>query len=164
MVSPHHSVCGSGLVCAEDSRRLQSPCIAVLRHAAQEHIVDRRDKVGARIDARAHHQNLGGARLELLGERYCALRYEDLLQEPLEEIHRLWTFLGVETPAAGLEEAVLAEAGWPLTICAAAPIQNRRRDDNLSQRIAETLERALSADAEPSARAVLRRDVIRLLG
>ena len=48
---------------------------------------------------------------ELLGERYCALRYEDLLREPLEEMRRLWAFLGVETPAAGLEEAVLAEMG-----------------------------------------------------
>jgi hypothetical protein len=46
---------------------------------------------------------------ELLGDRYCSVRYEDLLERPVEEMRRLWSFLGVSTPAANLDEAVRAE-------------------------------------------------------
>lgn len=36
----------------------------------------------------------------LYGPAYFTLRYEDLLASPLEEMRRLWAFLGVETPAS----------------------------------------------------------------
>jgi hypothetical protein len=48
---------------------------------------------------------------ELLGDQYCSVRYEDLLDRPVEEMRRLWSFLGVNTPVANLDEAVLAELG-----------------------------------------------------
>lgn len=46
---------------------------------------------------------------ELLGEQYFHMRYEDLLQRPREEMHRLWSFLGVNPTVPGLGEAVTAE-------------------------------------------------------
>lgn len=47
----------------------------------------------------------------LYGERYLSLRYEDLLDRPMEQLQRLWAFLGADPQAAGLEEAVRAELG-----------------------------------------------------
>jgi hypothetical protein len=55
---------------------------------------------------------------QLLGARYTALRYEDLLAQPWEEMNRLWAFLDACQPAPELREALLAEmahnpdAGW----------------------------------------------------
>jgi len=46
---------------------------------------------------------------ELYGERYLALRYEDLLTKPWEEMSRLWAFLGAEPGDAGLEAALQSE-------------------------------------------------------
>jgi hypothetical protein len=46
---------------------------------------------------------------ELLGERYIHLRYEDLLQQPHEEMSRLWEFLGADPKTSGLHEALDAE-------------------------------------------------------
>lgn len=46
---------------------------------------------------------------QLLGERYIALRYEDLLAQPWEEMNRLWAFLGASQDAPGLHEALLDE-------------------------------------------------------
>jgi hypothetical protein len=46
---------------------------------------------------------------QLLGERYYALRYEDLLASPWEEMNRLWAFLGVDTSLPGLKDALEAE-------------------------------------------------------
>jgi len=46
---------------------------------------------------------------ELLGERYIHLRYEDLLAKPWQEMSRLWEFLGVDTSASGLQDALDAE-------------------------------------------------------
>ena len=45
----------------------------------------------------------------LLGERYCSLRYEDLLTSPWEAMSRLWGFLGADPTAPGLKEALDAE-------------------------------------------------------
>jgi hypothetical protein len=52
--------------------------------------------------------------MELLGERYIHLRYEDLLRHPHEEMGRLWQFLGVDrgvpnADTTGLDEALDAE-------------------------------------------------------
>lgn len=44
------------------------------------------------------------------GERYFHLRYEDLLEDPLGEMTRLWAFLRVDINAPGLEKAIEAEA------------------------------------------------------
>jgi hypothetical protein len=53
-------------------------------------------------DASAHQLLLGG-------NQYLSLRYEDLLQNPLGEMTRLWSFLGVETSLPGLKETLEAE-------------------------------------------------------
>jgi hypothetical protein len=45
----------------------------------------------------------------LFGEHYCSLRYEDLLEHPLEELTRLWEFLGVKEIAPSLEQKLKAE-------------------------------------------------------
>jgi hypothetical protein len=71
----------------------------------------------------------------LLGERYCSLRYEDLLQNPLEEMRRLWNFLGVDTRQDGLEHTLTAEltqnpdADWQQQKAGeiAAPLQKGQR-------------------------------------
>lgn len=44
----------------------------------------------------------------LFGERYCSLRYEDLLVRPFEEMQRLWKFLGVQ-PVSSLEKSIMDE-------------------------------------------------------
>ncbi len=43
------------------------------------------------------------------GERYFHLRYEDLLEDPLGEMSRLWAFLSVDAGVPGLKKAVEAE-------------------------------------------------------
>jgi hypothetical protein len=71
----------------------------------------------------------------LLGERYCSVRYEDLLQNPLEEMRRLWYFLGVDARQDGLEGALTAElaqnpdADWQQHKAGeiAAPLQKGQR-------------------------------------
>ena len=40
----------------------------------------------------------------LFGENYFALRYEDLLESPFEEMTRLWKFLGVKQVESSLEK------------------------------------------------------------
>jgi LPS sulfotransferase NodH len=44
----------------------------------------------------------------LFGDRFYALRYEDLLAHPFEEMKKVWQFLGVEAESS-LERAILAE-------------------------------------------------------
>ena len=44
----------------------------------------------------------------LYGENYFGMRYEDLLARPLEEMQKLWIFLGVSVDPA-LEQAILQE-------------------------------------------------------
>lgn len=57
---------------------------------------------------------------ELLAGHYFSLRYEDLLQQPQEEMIRLWFFLGVDPSAPGATKALEAElalnpdADWQL--------------------------------------------------
>lgn len=46
---------------------------------------------------------------DLFGERYLALRFEDLLARPGDEMNRLWSFLGVDTEINGLDEAITEE-------------------------------------------------------
>ncbi len=43
---------------------------------------------------------------ELLGDRYHALRYEEMLAHPWESMRKLWAFLGVEPEANGLRTAL----------------------------------------------------------
>ncbi len=45
----------------------------------------------------------------LYGRHYCALRYEDLLADPFDEIGRLWKFLGVKKIAMSLEKKIRTE-------------------------------------------------------
>jgi hypothetical protein len=44
-----------------------------------------------------------------LGDRYLSLRYEDLLARPLEQMRRIWSFLGVDPDLSELETALHAE-------------------------------------------------------
>jgi hypothetical protein len=44
----------------------------------------------------------------LFGDAFCALRYEDLLERPFDEMKKVWEFLSVEVDPA-LEKAILAE-------------------------------------------------------
>jgi len=46
---------------------------------------------------------------KLYGENFFALRYEDLLKTPFEEMSRLWNFLAVQNIPANLRENVEAE-------------------------------------------------------
>jgi len=45
----------------------------------------------------------------LFGENYFALRYEDLLENPFEELTRLWKFLGVKKSDKSLAKQIKAE-------------------------------------------------------
>ena len=45
----------------------------------------------------------------LFRKRYMALRYEDLLSDPFEEMTRLWNFLGVKRINKGLKKDIRAE-------------------------------------------------------
>jgi LPS sulfotransferase NodH len=45
----------------------------------------------------------------LFGKKYLALRYEDLLENPFEEVARLWKFLGVKKIDKSLEKEINAE-------------------------------------------------------
>ena len=47
---------------------------------------------------------------KLYGDRYHALKYEDLLSKPFETISAVWTFLGVDP--AGLESVIATEMGY----------------------------------------------------
>lgn len=42
----------------------------------------------------------------LFGERYLALRFEDLIEQPWDEMDRLWSFLGAKMDITGLDDAV----------------------------------------------------------
>jgi hypothetical protein len=48
---------------------------------------------------------------ELFGEHYYALRYEDLLQRPWEEMCKIWQFLGAGMTPPEVEQALLSEMG-----------------------------------------------------
>jgi LPS sulfotransferase NodH len=43
---------------------------------------------------------------ELLGDRYYALRYEDMLAQPWESMCKLWDFLGVDSQVDGLQQTL----------------------------------------------------------
>ena len=45
----------------------------------------------------------------LLGHHYCSLRYEDMLEQPFEELSRLWEFLDVKEIDPSLEGKIIAE-------------------------------------------------------
>ena len=69
---------------------------------------------------------------ELFGSRYLALRYEDLLEQPIARMEQVWDFLPVETAFEGLETAVAAEmasnpsADWHMEKDAGLAAQLRR--------------------------------------
>ncbi len=46
---------------------------------------------------------------ELFGKQYYALRYEDLLRQPKEQMHLVWGFLGAEQPTEEVDEAINLE-------------------------------------------------------
>jgi LPS sulfotransferase NodH len=46
---------------------------------------------------------------ELLGDRYYALRYEDMLAQPWESMRKLWGFLGVDPQVEGLQQTLESE-------------------------------------------------------
>jgi hypothetical protein len=46
---------------------------------------------------------------ELFGERYLSLRYEDLLQQPWEQMNRVWDFLGAVPAGDDVRSALQAE-------------------------------------------------------
>ncbi len=48
---------------------------------------------------------------EIFGDRYLALRYEDLLAQPWQQMARLWDFLDIDTGLPGLRGALEAELG-----------------------------------------------------
>ncbi|MBI3739418.1 MAG: sulfotransferase domain-containing protein, partial [Chloroflexi bacterium] len=45
----------------------------------------------------------------LFGENYFALRYEDLLAKPFDEMSKLWKFLGVKKISKSLEKEIKTE-------------------------------------------------------
>jgi hypothetical protein len=48
---------------------------------------------------------------EIYADQYFALRYEDLLEHPWEQMSRLWAFLGADPDQAGLQESLFQELG-----------------------------------------------------
>ena len=67
---------------------------------------------GIRHAARAWAHNVTATHAlaqELLGERYLALRYEDLLTAPWETMRRIWDFLGADTALPELPSLLDAE-------------------------------------------------------
>ncbi|MCI0549732.1 MAG: sulfotransferase [Anaerolineae bacterium] len=54
-------------------------------------------------------QEMEGEGKRLFGENYFALRYEDLLENPFEELTRLWKFLGVKKIDKSLAKQIKAE-------------------------------------------------------
>jgi LPS sulfotransferase NodH len=46
---------------------------------------------------------------ELFGTQYYSLRYEDLLEDPWNQMCRVWDFLGADTALEGLQDALQAE-------------------------------------------------------
>jgi hypothetical protein len=46
---------------------------------------------------------------QLYGENYFAMRYEDLLATPFDEMNKLWRFLGAKKVDKSLEETIEAE-------------------------------------------------------
>lgn len=46
---------------------------------------------------------------ELYGDRYYALRYEDLLKQPFAEMQKIWSFLGVDADRPGLDKILANE-------------------------------------------------------
>lgn len=91
---------------------------------------------------------------ELFSEHYFALRYEDLLQRPWQEMCKIWQFLGASPTPPGVEQTLLAEmdqnpdANWQIEKAQqiALPLQKGRqgswreiftaRDTQVFQRIA----------------------------
>jgi hypothetical protein len=63
--------------------------------------------------------------VELYGERYYSLRYEDLLEKPFAEMVKVWAFMSQATPAE-LEKPVVAE-------------MNRNPDSDWQRKIANDL-------------------------
>ena len=59
-------------------------------------------------------QNLSETEAEgrrLFGKKYLAMRYEDLLADPWNEMSRLWKFLGAKQPPKALEKTIRKEMG-----------------------------------------------------
>jgi len=46
---------------------------------------------------------------ELFGEQFLTLRYEDMLERPWDELRRVWSFIGADVAASGLEATLAAE-------------------------------------------------------
>ncbi|HZM22562.1 MAG TPA: sulfotransferase [Anaerolineales bacterium] len=57
----------------------------------------------------ANLQEIEAEGKRLFGENYFALRYEDLLENPFEELTRLWKFLGVKKIDKSLAKQIKAE-------------------------------------------------------
>jgi len=57
----------------------------------------------------ANLQEIEAEGKRLFGENYFALRYEDLLENPFEELTRLWKFLGVKKSDKSLAKQIKAE-------------------------------------------------------
>lgn len=47
--------------------------------------------------------------IQLYGDHYYSLRFEDLLKNPLEKMSEIWSFLGADMSLPGLQEAVIQE-------------------------------------------------------
>jgi len=88
----------------EELRKDQSPFTNGTRSIFTESVIRRMAK-GWVANLKATEEE--GKRL--FGKKYLALRYEDLLESPFEEMTRLWKFLGVKKVESSLEETINAE-------------------------------------------------------
>lgn len=69
-------------------------------------------EAGIRRAAEGWVRNLrqtNGLGQELYAERYCSLRYEDLLERPWDEMQRVWAFLGAAPAGPDLQQALQVE-------------------------------------------------------
>jgi hypothetical protein len=88
----------------EELRKDQSPFTNGTRSIFTESVIRRMAK-GWVANLKATEEE--GKRL--FGKKYLALRYEDLLESPFEEMTRLWKFLGVKKIEESLEKEIKAE-------------------------------------------------------
>ena len=88
----------------EDFARRPEPYLAGERSVFTSKALEREAGGWSRNVTRTHQ-----AAGELYSDRYLHLRYEDLLAEPLEVMKMVWSFLGADSEAEGLEAALQDE-------------------------------------------------------
>ena len=95
---------GEDLRIREDFARKPEPYLSGERSVFTSKALEREAGGWARNVTRTHQ-----VAIELYGDHYLHLRYEDLLAEPLTVMRAVWSFLGADPDAEGLDTALRTE-------------------------------------------------------